>query len=85
MPGLSPPALRGKDLRKENRVSREELAALIKRMEALAPLDKADYQIITTIIQKTLTLQQICREGREPSDEEMEELLTVPRPEKAHE
>lgn len=72
-------------MRKENRVSREELAALIKKLEARAPLDKADYQIITAVIQKTFTLQQICREGREPSDEELEELLTVPRPEKANE
>ena len=72
-------------MRKENRVSREELASLIRRMEARAPLDKADYQIITAIMKKTFTLQQICREGREPSDEELEELLTVPRPGKAHE
>ena len=72
-------------MRKENRVSREELAALIKKLEACAPLQKADYQIIKEVIQKTFTLQQICREGREPSEEEMEELLTVPRPEKANE
>jgi hypothetical protein len=72
-------------MRKENRVSREELAILIKRLTARAPLDKTDYQIITTIIKKTIILQQIYREGREPSDEEMEELLTVPRPEKANE
>jgi len=68
---------------RENRVSREELAALIKRVEARAPLQKADYQIITAIIKKTFTLQQIYREGREPSDEELEDLLTVQRPEKA--
>jgi len=72
-------------MKKENRVSREELAILIKRLAARAPLDKTDYQIITTIIKKTIILQQIYREGREPSDEEMEELLTVPRPEKANE
>ncbi len=68
---------------RENRVSREELAALIKRVEARAPLQKADYQIITAIIKKTFTLQQIYREGREPSDEELDDLLTVQRPEKA--
>ena len=70
---------------KGNRVSREELAALIKRVEARAPLQKADYQIIPTIIKKTFTLQQLYQEGKEPSDEELEELLTVPRPEKADE
>jgi len=71
-------------MRREDRVSREELAALIKKLETRAPLDKADYQIITAVIQKTFALQQICREGREPTDEELEDLLTVPRPEKAH-
>jgi hypothetical protein len=70
---------------KKERVSREELTALIKRVEARAPLQKADYQIITAIIKKTFTLQQIYQEGREPSDEELEDLLTVPRPEKADE
>jgi hypothetical protein len=67
---------------KKERVSREELAALLQRVEARAPLQKAEYQIITAIIKKTFTLQQIYREGREPSDEELEDLLTVPRPEK---
>jgi len=72
-------------MRKENRVSREELAALLKKLEARAPLQKAEYKIITEVIRKTFTLQQIYREGREPSDEELEDLLTVPRPEKADE
>jgi hypothetical protein len=72
-------------MRKENRVSREELAALIKKLEARAPLDKAEYKIITAVIQKTFALQQICREGREPSEEELDDLLTIPRPEKANE
>jgi hypothetical protein len=67
---------------KENRISREELTAIIKRAEART-LQKSDYPIITAIIKKTFTLRQIYREGREPSDEELEELLTVPRPEKA--
>jgi hypothetical protein len=70
---------------KKERVSREELAALLKRVEARAPLQKAEYQIIPTIIKKTFTLPQIYREEREPSDEELEDLLTVPRPEKADE
>ena len=70
---------------KKERVSREELAALLKRLEAHAPLQKAEYQIIKAVIQKTFTLQQIYREGREPSDEELEDLLTVPRPGKADE
>ena len=72
-------------MRKENRISREELAVLIKKLEAHAPLQKAEYKIITAVIQKTGTLQKIYREGREPSDEELEDLLTIPPPEKADE
>jgi hypothetical protein len=72
-------------MRREDRVSREELAVLIKKLKARAPLDKADYQIITAVLRKTFALQQICREGREPTEEELDDLLTIPRPEKAHE
>ncbi len=71
-------------MKKENRVSREVLAAIIKRAEGRT-LQKSDYPIVTAIIKKTFALQQIYREGREPSDEELEDLLTVPRPEKSDE
>lgn len=72
-------------MRREDRVSRQELAALIKKLKARTPLDKADYSIITEVLRKTFALQQICQEGREPTNEELEELLTLPRPEKANE
>jgi transposase len=68
----------------ENRMSREELAALLKRAEARA-LQKGDYEIITAITKKTLTLWQLYREGKDPSDDELGELLAIPRPEKADE
>lgn len=69
-------------MRREDRVSREELAALIRKLKARAPLDKTDYQIVTTVLRKTFALQQIGQEGREPTEEELEEFLTLPRPEK---
>jgi hypothetical protein len=70
-------------MRREDRVRGEELAALMKKLEARAPLDKAEYRIITAVIEKTFALQRIYDEGREPTEEELEELLTIPRPEKA--
>lgn len=70
-------------MRREDRVRGEELAALMKKLEARAPLDKAEYKIITAVIGKTFALQRIYDEGREPTEEELDELLTIPRPEKA--
>jgi len=72
-------------MRREDRVRGEELAALMKKLEARAPLDKAEYKIIMAVIEKTFALQRIYDEGREPTEEELEELLTIPRPEKANE
>jgi hypothetical protein len=70
-------------MRREDRVSEEELAALMKKLEARAPLSKAEYEIITAVIEKTFAWQQIYDQGREPTEEELDELLTIPRPEKA--
>ena len=65
---------------REDRVRGEELAALMKKLEDRAPLNKVEYKIITAVIEKTFALQRIYDEGREPTEEELEELLTVPRP-----
>ncbi len=70
-------------MRREDRLRGEELAALMQKLEARAPLDKAEYQIVTAVIEKTFALQRIYDEGREPTEEELDELLTIPRPEKA--
>ena len=69
-------------MRREDRVREEELAALIQKLEARAPLNKVEYKIITAVIEKTFALQRIYDEGREPNEEELDELLTIPRPEK---
>jgi hypothetical protein len=65
---------------REDRVREEELWALMKKLEARAPLDKAEYKIITAVIEKTFALQGIYDQGRQPTEEELEELLTIPRP-----
>ena len=70
-------------MRREDRVRGEELAALMKKLEARASLNKVEYEIITAVIEKTFALQRIYDEGREPTEEELDELLTIPRPEKA--
>jgi hypothetical protein len=70
-------------MRREDRVRGEELAALMKKLEARAPLQKDEYKIITEVLRKTFALQQIYDQGREPTAEELDELLTIPRPEKA--
>jgi len=70
-------------MRREDRVRGEELAVRMKKLEARAPLNKVEYEIITAVIEKTFALQRIYDEGREPTEEELEELLTIPRPEKA--
>ena len=64
-------------MRREDRVRGEELAALMEKVEAHAPLDPAEYQIITAVMEKTFALQRIYDEGREPTEEELEELLTI--------
>jgi len=46
--------------------------------------DTTEYKIITAVIEKTFALQQIYDQGREPTEEELDELLTIPRPEKAN-
>jgi hypothetical protein len=69
-------------MRREDRVRGEELWALMKKLEARASLSKAEYEIINAVIEKTFALQRIYDEGREPTEEELEELLTIARPEK---
>ncbi len=67
-------------MKRKDRVSKQELVALRKKLEARAPLSSAEYEIITAVIKKTFAWQQIYDEGREPTEEELEELRTIPRP-----
>ena len=71
-------------MKKENRVSREELVALLERVEARS-LKEGDGQIIKAVIEKTFTLRQLYWEGKIPSKDKLRRLLAIPRPEKSDE
>ena len=68
-------------MRKENRLSLEELAALIERVEAQS-LKKGDGQIIKAVIEKTCLLEQLIREGKILSKRKLRRLLAIPQPDK---
>ena len=69
-------------MKKKNRVSREELLALLERVEAQS-LKEGDGQILKAVIEKTFTLRQLYWEGKIPSKDKLRRLLTIPRPEKS--
>jgi hypothetical protein len=69
-------------MKKKNRVSREELLALLERLEAQS-LKEGDAQILKAVIEKTFTLRQLYWEGKMPSQDKLRWLLTIPRPEKS--
>jgi len=67
-------------MKKKNRVSREELLALLERLEAQS-LREGDTQILKAVIEKTFTLRQLYWEGKMPSKDKLQRLLAIPRPE----
>ena len=69
-------------MKKKNRVSREELLALLERLEAQS-LKEGDAQMLKAVIEKTFTLRQLYWEGKMPSKDELRRLLAIPRPEKS--
>ena len=69
-------------MKKKNCVSREELLALLERLEAQS-LKEGDAQILKAVIEKTFTLRQLYWEGKMPSKDELRRLLAIPRPEKS--
>ena len=71
-----------KRVKKDNLVSREELLALLERVEARS-LNEGDGQIIKAVIEKTFTLRQLYWEGKIPSKDKLRRLLAIPRPEKS--
>ena len=70
-------------MKKKNRVSREELLALLERLEARS-LKEGDAQILKAVIEKTFTLRQLSWEGKMPSQDKLRQLLAIPRPEKSN-
>lgn len=71
-------------MKKEDRISLEEIGALIERAEARS-LKEGDEQIIKAVIEKTLTLRQLYWEGKIPSKGKLRRLMAIPRPERSDE
>lgn len=71
-------------MKKEDRLSLEEIDALIERVEARS-LREGDGQIIKAVIGKTLMIEQLVKEGKIPSKRKLRRLMAIPRPEKPNE
>jgi len=69
-------------MKKEDRLSLEELAALIERVEARS-LKEGDGQILKAVLEKTLLIGQKYREGKITSKKQLRRLMGIPRPEKS--
>jgi hypothetical protein len=69
-------------MKKNNCVSREELLALLERLQAQS-LKEGDGQILKAVIEKTFTLRQLYWEGKIPSKDKLRRLLAIPRPEES--
>jgi hypothetical protein len=69
-------------MKKEDRLSLEELAGLIERVEARS-LKEGDGQILEAVLEKTLLIGQKYREGKITSKKQLRRLMAIPRPEKS--
>jgi uncharacterized protein (DUF2461 family) len=65
---------------KQNRLSLQELEALIRRVEARS-LQQGDGQIIKAVIEKTFALRELVKNNKIPSRPKLRRLLAIPRPE----
>jgi len=66
-------------MKKQDRLTLDEFAALIKRIEAQS-LKKGDAQILEAVIKKTLLIQQKYREGKITSRKQLRRLMAIARP-----
>ena len=71
-----------KRVKKDNLVSREELLALLERVEARS-LNEGDGQIIKAVIKKTFRVRQLHWEGKITSKGQLRRLLEIPKPDKS--
>jgi hypothetical protein len=63
-------------------MSREELLALLERVEARS-LKEGDGQIIKAVIEKIRLIEQLAKEGKITSKCKLRRLMAIPRPEKS--
>lgn len=69
-------------MKKEDRLTPEEFAGLIERLEARS-LNKGDGQILEAVLKKTLLIQQKYREGKITSRKQLGRLMAIARPKKS--
>jgi hypothetical protein len=69
-------------MKKDNRLTPEEYAALIERLETRS-LKEGDGQILKAVLEKTLLIGQKYREGKITSKKQLRRLMAIPRPEKS--
>jgi hypothetical protein len=69
-------------MKKENRLTAEDFAALIERLESRS-LKKGDGQILEAVLKKTLVIQQKYREGKITSKKQLRRLMAIARPDKS--
>ena len=71
-----------KRVKKDNLVSREELLALLERVEARS-LQEGDGQLLKAVIEKTFQVRQLYWEGKITSKGQLRRLLEIPKPDRS--
>jgi hypothetical protein len=71
-------------MKEEDRITSEEIAALVEHTEARA-LKEGDAEIITAVIKKMVEIEQWYKEGKITSGRKLRRLMAIPRPKKPEE
>ena len=71
-------------MKKDNLVNREELLALLERVETRS-LQEGDGQILKAVIEKTFRVRQLHWEGKITSRGQLRRLLEIPKPDRSDE
>jgi len=71
-------------MKHEDRITSEEIAALIERTETRA-LEEGDAQIITAIIKKMVEIEELYNERKITSARKLRRLIPIPRPKPSEE
>jgi hypothetical protein len=66
-------------MKQEDRITSEEIAALIERAEARS-LKEDDTEMITAIIKKMVEIEGLYKEGKITSGCKLRKLIPIPRP-----
>jgi hypothetical protein len=66
-------------MKEEDRITSDEIAALIERAEARA-LKEGDTEIVTAVIKKMVQIERLYHEGKITSRRKLRRLMEIPRP-----